>query len=157
MPNPISSSAPALQTATYSKVPPADPPQETTPPQDIIDISVTGDSDGEPTQPVIKSYGPSTIRDQFKFDIENGRFGTRGRYTPLHTNFEQVASTTYESRSEIGTKITAQLGQQSAQSALFALGYQDSSPDSEKASTHVDARAEQNRRIDRGLDLLSML
>jgi len=139
----------------------ASSPTQTTqssPHQDIIDISLNGDSSSDNSGDTgYRIYGPSTVRNQFKFDIENGRFGNRGRYTPLNSPFQSVAKSTYSTRGEIGGRVGAYSGQTSAQSALFSLGYQDSSPNATRASSHTDARAQQNRRIDRNLDLLHML
>jgi hypothetical protein len=159
---------PGPVTSTTDFVPNIPPPQTTapqttepppeSPPEDIVDISVQGDPNGTPTaNKGLQTYGPSSIKDQFRFDIENGRFSGRGRYTPLTTNFETVAKSTYHSRANLGGQVNGLSGHSSAQATLFALGYQDASPDATRASSNVDARAQENRRIDSNLDLLNML
>jgi hypothetical protein len=57
----------------------------------------------------------------------------------------------------LGGQVNGLSGHSSAQATLFALGYQDASPDATRASSNVDARAQENRRIDSNLDLLNML
>jgi hypothetical protein len=155
---------PSRVTSTTSAIP--SPPQKSSTtqtsqqstPQDIVDLSVNGaPNSGTSGLTTYQSYGPKTVRDQFKFDIENGRFGNNGRYTPLHSQFESVARSTYYSRAGIEGQVNAFSGKNSAQSALFTLGYLESSPNNTHASTHMDARTQQNRRIDRNLDLLHML
>lgn len=156
-----------LVTSTTDKIATVPPPPpapktettettETSPPQDIVDISVNETTGSDPSKG-LKTYGPPTLRDQFKFDIENGRFSTNGRYSALTPRFETVAQSTYESRAEVGAQIQNLAGIGSAQTALFTLGYQNASPDGTQVSSNVDARAEQNRRIDQNLDLLNML
>jgi hypothetical protein len=126
--------------------------------QDILDISVNGDPNApSDTNPGYQTYEPSSVKDRFRFDIENGRFGGKGSFSPLTTRFENVAKSTYISRAEIGQRVNAFSGQNSAQSALFVIGYQDASPENTTASSHVDARAQENRRIDQNLDLLNMI
>lgn len=157
MPSRITSTGLPLLTSTTERI---EPPQETaeqsepSEPQDIVDISIDGDPNDSGQ---VQNYGPATVQDRFKFDIENGRFTSKGRYTPLTTRFEAVASSTYNSRGEIGGRLNVMAGQNSAQSALFALGYQDASPNAPQASSNVDARAQENRRIDNNLDLLNLL
>jgi len=159
MPGPVTST-----TDIIPKAPPPQPapPQQTTetPPQsspeDIVDISVQGDPNSPPNTG-LQTYGPPSVKDQFRFDIENGRFSSRGRYTPLTTNFETVAKSTYHSRANLGGQVNGLSGHSSAQATLFALGYQDASPDASHASSNVEARAQENRRIDNNLDLLNML
>lgn len=158
MPSRITSTTSAIPSTTTSPTPSSSQNTQSSTPQDIVDISVNGDPNaGNSNNTGYQSYGPSNVRDQFKFDIENGRFGNRGRYTPLNSPFQSVAKTTYSIRGEIGGQVGAYSGQGSAQSALFSLGYQDSSPNARSVSSHTDARAQQNRRIDRNLDLLHML
>ena len=158
MPSRISSTTSAIPSTTTSTPPSGSQTTQSSTPQDIVDISVNGDpNSGTPSNTGYQSYGPSTVRDQFKFDIENGRFGNRGRYTPLNSPFQSVARSTYSTRGEIAGQVGMYSGQTSAQSALFTLGYQDSTPNATRASSHTDARAQQNRRIDRNLDLLHML
>jgi hypothetical protein len=157
MPSRISSTTSAIPSTTSQTGSPSPEPQLSAP-QDIVDISVNGDpNSGAPTQTNYQSYRPSTVRDQSRFDIQNGRPGTGGRYTPLHSPFETVARSTYYSRGDIAGQVNAFSGQSSAISALFSLGYEDASPNSTRASTHMDARTQQNRRIDQNLDLLQML
>ena len=149
MPSRITSTGLPLLTSTTDRI---EQPQEQPEPQDIVDISIDDPSSGQ-----IQNYGPATVQDRFKFDIENGRFDGKGRYTPLTTRFESVSQSTYDTRAEIGNKLNITAGQNSAQSALFALGYQDASPDATQASSNVDARAQENRRINSNLDLLNLL
>lgn len=154
MPSRITSTGLPLLTSTTERIEPVQEPSEPPEPQDIVDISI----DGDPNAPgQLQNYGPATIQDRFKFDIENGRFTSKGRYTPLTTRFEAVANATYDSRGEIGSRLNVMAGQNSAQSALFALGYQNASPDATHASSNVDARTQENRRIDNNLDLLNLL
>jgi hypothetical protein len=146
---------PGPVTSTTDIIPNTPPPQS--PPEDIVDISIQGDPNGTSANTGLQTYGPPSIKDQFRFDIENGRFSNRGRYTPLTTNFETVAKSTYHSRANLGGQVNGLSGHSSAQATLFALGYQDASPDSTHASSNVEARAQETRRINSNLDLLNML
>ena len=121
--------------------------------QDFLDISIT-DTPSE-SAPVSGpgTYGPDTFDDKFKFDLQNGMLDPSKRFNALSVRFDLTAVSTYETRQNLA----AQIGVAGPQAALFALHYQAANPDLSDASTNVDARTTENRRIDRGLDLLNLL
>ena len=131
-------------------------PFSTSTPKDIVDISVSETSKTS-TPPQNRPYGPRRISDTFRYDIEHGMFDARLRYNALSVRFQDVAVSTYEARQSISGQIASFSGQNSSASALFSLIYQDAQPNPNQASSHINARTEQNRRIDRGMDLLNML
>ena len=155
MPDAISPTTPsvlqATQSASFDRVPASTetPSAET---QDIVDISIT-ESESTPPASTPPTYGPATFSDKFKFELQNGMMDASKRFNAINVRYDTTASTTHETRENLA----AQIGATGAQAALFALHHQASDPTPSEASTDVDARTLENRRIDRGLDLLNLL
>lgn len=154
MPDPITSST--NTSSTYYPSTPVSAPTSTSALKDILDISVL-ETSKTTSPPKNRTYGPRRTSDTFRYDIEQGMFDEQLRYNALSVRFQGVAVSTYKARQSISGQIAAFSGQNSSASALFSLTYQDAQPNPSEASSHVNARTEQNRRIDQGLDLLSML
>lgn len=157
--DPISSTAPTIiqgtQTASFDRVPTAETPTTADTPQDIVEITITGPpSEADPSASTSTIYGPATFGDKFKYDLQNGMLDPNKRFSPLSARFDSTAVSTYEARENFAGQI---IGANSPHAALFALHYQDANPNPSKASTNVDARTIENRRIDQGLDLLNIL
>ena len=155
MPDAISSTTPsAVQgttNASFDRVPTPTPALQTAE-QDIVDISIT-EPPSEDTASAPSTYGPATFGDKFKFQIQNGMMDASKRFNALNVRYDTTATTTHETRGNLA----AQMGATGAQAALFALHHQASDPNPSGASTEVDARTLENRRVDRGLDLLNLI
>jgi hypothetical protein len=100
------------------------------------------------------TYGPNDVADKFKFDIQNGMFDKRLRYTALQTRSSGAATETYEARAGLGGQT---MGGGGVYSALFALQYNDANPDQTQASSSAEARGELNRMAEQRLSLLNSL
>jgi hypothetical protein len=153
---PISATEPVVvqgtQNASFDRVPASETSEDT--PQDVVEITITdlpSETDSPASTPA--TYGPTTFGDKFKFDVQNGMLDPSKRFSPLSVRFDSTAVSTYEAREGIA----GQMGANTPYAALFALHYQDANPNPSEASTNVDARTTENRRIDQGLDLLNLL
>jgi hypothetical protein len=154
---PIASGAPNASYDTGGQsVPQSQPQQPTTTVQDIVDIVAIGTSPSStPDKP--STYAPKEVADKFRYNIENGMFDQRLRYNALSSQFQGAAQATYDARQNVVSQVGQLGGSNSSISALFALTYQDAQPNPNDASTHVEARTEQTRQMDQGLNLLNML
>lgn len=128
-------------------------------PEDILDITTTetGTTTGTTTASSPQIYSPPQMSDKFRYNIEQGMFDQSLRYNAIAARYQDIATETHEARQSIEGQISRFSGSNSGVAALFALGYQNAQPNPNNATTHVEARVEQNRRIDSGLDLLNML
>ena len=100
------------------------------------------------------TYSPNNVADKFRFDIQNGMFDKRLRYTALQTPTSRAATETYESRANLGGQAAGGSG---VYSALFALQYNDANPEPTQASSSTEARGELNRMAEQRLSLLNSL
>ena len=133
----------------------SDVPSTTPSDGDTVEISQTDPSSGTTTSR--PTYRPPTVEERFRFDISNGMFDRRLRFSPLASRFNDVAVTTYASRRDLAYQITQTAGSRSAYSALFDLQYQDATPDPAAAGSQMEARSGFNRMIDQNLALLNSL
>jgi hypothetical protein len=100
------------------------------------------------------TYEPPDVADRFRFDIQNGMFDKRLRYTPLRTRYEGGASATYDARGSMRGQMGGSAG---VYAAMFALQYDDAQPNPSQAGSNVEARSELNRITDQKLSLLGSL
>ena len=149
---PIASGTP---NASYDTGGQSAPQPPATPVQDIVDIVAIAPPPTTPNKPI--TYSPKDVADKFRYNIENGMFDQRLRYNALASQFQGAAQETYDVRQNVVRQVAQLGGSNSSISALFALTYQDAQPNPNSASTHVEARTEQTRQMDQGLNLLNML
>ena len=122
--------------------------------QDVVDISITEPSSPDTSAPPSSGiYGPSAFDDKFKFELQNGMLDAGKRFNALNVRYDTTATTTHELRENLAT----QIGATGALATLFALHHQAADPNPNEVTTDVDARTNENRRIDRGLDLLNLM
>ena len=122
--------------------------ETTAPAGDTVEISTPAGS----TAPV--TYEPPDVADRFRFDIQNGMFDKRLRYTALRTRYEGGASATYDARGSMRGQVGGSAG---VYAALFALQYDDAQPNPSQAGSNAEAKSELNRITDQKLSLLGSL
>ncbi len=149
MPDPITSSSAGASYEIGAGPPPQANPA-TEPDGDTVEIS-SGPAPAPPT------YGPPDVADRFRFDIQNGMFDKRLRYTPLRSRYEGAATQAYSARASVGSQVAGTAGAGGLYSALFSLGYADARPDSDQVASNSSAKGELNRMADQRLSLLNSL